>query len=175
MDIQAALKELAQQIKEEVQRSIIAHGYNIRAKKNTLVGSRLYESVDVQVENENTLVFEIAEHFKWVVLGWQRTGKSNKTGLKEALRQWINDKNIRIGKLSKAQILYWVYKHMIIDKRPIEARPFLHLKHTDVDASGELNDNIDARYLMPFLDKYFENWADRIFEQLMDDIKYFNK
>ena len=70
MDIQNALRELASDIKQEVLRRMSSDlGVNRKTGTNTLDGSELMKSVDTKVVDDNTIVFEIADYYTYVVGG----------------------------------------------------------------------------------------------------------
>ena len=79
---------------------------------------------------------------------------------------WIARKNVRIGNMSQNQIAYYLYRRMIIEGREIAPRPFIE--------SG-YNNNEDPSKILPFLDDFFSNWADKVFELITKDLdKYFS-
>lgn len=165
MDIQKALKELAQQIKNEIIRRMDSDvGINPRTGTNTLTGSELQKSVDVKVVSENELVFEIADYFQYVVTGWKRTGNYPGTAhlFIGNITDWVRRKGVRLGTMTENQIVWYLYRRMLIEGRQIAPRPFINY--------GETADEV-----LPFLEDFFNDWADRLFEGLMNEIRLFNK
>jgi len=165
MDIREALQELAKQIENEILKRLHSNvGINPRTGTNTLVGSELEKSIDVSAVNDNTIVFQIAEHYRYIVTGWKRTGRFPGTAhlfLKNII-EWIKRKNIKIGNLSQNQIAYYLYKRMLVEGRQIAPRPFINY-----DENGDLS------IILPFLDEFFEKWADEVFKLIMQDIDNF--
>lgn len=165
MDIKEALKELAQQIKDEVIRRIHSDvGINPRTGTNTLQGSELERSVEVNVVSENELVFQIADYYQYVVTGWRRTGNYPNTWQQflTNLDRWVSRKNIRLGNLTQSEIVWMLYKRMMFEGREIAPRPFINY--------GESADEV-----LPFLEDFFDKWADNIFNELMKELKIFDK
>ena len=64
--------------------------------------------------------------------------------------------------MTQNQIVWYLYKRMLIEGRQIAPRPFIEY--------GESADEI-----LPFLDEYFNEWANRLFEGLMNELRIFNK
>ena len=164
MDIKDALNELAQQIKDEIIRRMHSDVGKNRKGVNTLVGSNLERSVEVKVESENELIFEIADYWQYVVTGWKFNNfKSGKVGLFNALVQWALNK-VTSNNEEAYRLAGTLWYQMIIGinnvHRTIPARPFINY--------GESADEV-----LPFLEKFFEKWAEDVFEKLMDEIKYF--
>lgn len=170
MKLDTALKELADDIKEEIIRRMHSSvGVNPRTGSNTLIGSDLERSVDVSQSGEYSIVFEIADHYEYVVSGWRRTGSFPNTAhlFIRNVTDWVRRKNIRLGDMTETQIVWYLYNRMLINGREIRPRPFIE--------SGYEN-NEDPSKILPFLDDFFSRWADRVFELIMNDTeKYFNQ
>lgn len=170
MDLKSALDELAKEIKDEIIRRLHSDvGRNPRANgKNTLIGSELERSIHVNVDGENGIVFQIADYYEYVVNEWKRSGrlKGTKAQFIRNIIEWAKNKNITIGNMSKNQIAYYLYNRMVINGREIAPRPFIN--------SGYYNDE-DPEKVLDFLKKFFEAWADKVFDLIMKDTdKYFN-
>lgn len=167
MDLKKALQELAKQIKDEIIRRLHSDvGINPRTGTNTLVGSNLEKSIDVNATGDNEIVFKIADYYQYVVTGWKRTGRY--PGTKELfiknIRDWIVNKNITMGDMSQNQMIWYMYKRMLIDGRQIAARPFI-----------EYDPNDDVSKILPFLDDFFSKWADKVFDMILKETdKFFN-
>ncbi len=168
MDIRDALHELADMVKDEIIARLHSPvGINRRTGQNTLVGSDLEKSIEVNVVGDNAIVFEIADHFQYVVTGWRRTGNFPNTAhlFIRNVTDWVRRKHIRLGSMTENQIVWYLYKRMLIEGRQIAARPFINY-----DPNG------DPSVILPFLDDFFNKWADKVFELIMNDInKYFNE
>ena len=167
MDVKQALDELAKEIKNEIiLRLHSSVGINRKTGTNTLIGSELEKSIDVRVEGDNALVFQIADYYQYIVTGWRRTGRYPGTArlFIKNVTDWVRRKNIRIGNLSQNQIVWVLYKRMIIDGNEIAPRPFI-----------EYDPDEDVSKILPFLDDFFEKWADYVFNIITSEIdKYFN-
>ena len=168
MDIKDALNELAQMVKNEIiLRLHSSVGINRRTGTNTLIGSNLESSIDVKAVSDNELVFQIAEHYQYVVTGWKRTHRFPGTYPQfiKNLIDWVRRKNVRLGNMTQNQIVHYLTKRMLMEGREIAPRPFINY-----------DENGDASVILPFLDEFFEKWADSVFERIMDDVnKFFNK
>lgn len=163
MDIRTALQELADDIKDEVLRRLRGPvGINPRTGENTLIGSDLEASIDAYAQGEDAIVFTIADYWTYVVTGWARTGNYPGTAhlFIKNVTDWVRKKGITIGNMTQNEIVWYLYRRMLVEGRLIAARPFIDY--------GESADEI-----LPFLDKFFERWADRLFEGLMNELRIF--
>ena len=169
MDIQKALQELADDVKKEIiTRMHSSVGVNHRVGRNTLVGSELEASINVTAVSESTIIFQIADYYEYVVNGWRKTGNFPNTAhlFIRNITDWVRRKGVRLGNMTENQIVWYLYKRMLIDGRNISPRPFIE--------SGYNNDE-DPSKILNFLDDFFNNWADKVFELITQDIdKYFN-
>ena len=159
-----ALAELASDIKKEIIARIEKYGYNPRAGRNTLVGSDLERSVDVKVVNDHELVFELADYYEFVVRGWKRTGNYPGTMRQfiDNLTQWVRKNGIQSSDRTENQIVWAILKSIFM--RGIEPRPFINW-----------DNNEDLSVILPFLDDYFDNWANEVFNKITEELdKYFN-
>jgi hypothetical protein len=165
MDAKSALTELANDIKREILRRMSSDvGINPRTGTNTLVNSSLYHSVDVYPRSENTIIFQIADYYEFVVRGWAHTGRyaGTRQQFLYNLLQWVRRKHISWGNLTENQIVYLVYRR--INEDLIAPRPFINY-----------DPNEDVNKILPFLDEYFDKWAENIFNKITEELdKYFN-
>lgn len=167
MEIREALQELADMVKEEILTRLHGPiGINRRTGQNTLAGSNLEKSIDVTVQGDNAIVFEIADYYQYIVTGWRRTGNYPNTAhlFIRNVTDWVRRKNVRLGNMTENQIVWYLYKRMLIEGRQIAARPFINY-----DEKG------DPSVILPFLDDFFDKWSDKVFELITNDInKFFN-
>lgn len=164
MDLYKALQELANEITQEVIRRLRSPiGINPRTGDNTLIGSNLEESIDTYIDNGD-LVFKIADYYSYVVTGWRRTGNFPNTAhiFLINILDWIRRKHVRMGNLTENQIAWYLYKRMLIEGREIKPRPFIEY--------GESADEV-----LPFLEDFFNKWAEKVFDNIVSEIKLFNK
>lgn len=165
MELKSALGQLADAIREEIIRRMHSDvGINPRTGTNTLIGSDLEKSVEVNVVGESAIVFKIADYFEYVVRGWRRTGTHPNTAhlFIRNITDWVRRKNIRIGNMTQNQIVWLLYRKMLIEGRPIAPRPFIGY-----------GDDVDK--VLPFLDEMLDKWAEETFNEIMKEIdKYFN-
>lgn len=163
MTVQDALKELAVAVKRIVNDRIRRYGYNERARKNTLEGSELQESLNVHA-TEDGIALQIADYWEYVSLGWHHSGRFPNTFSEfvENVNNWVTKKNIHIGNLTQNEITYYVIKQ--IWEKGIKARPFMIW-----DNDGDLSK------MIPELNNYMDKWFDDLFEAITEDLnKYFN-
>lgn len=169
MDLKSALDELAKEIKDEIIRRLHSNiGINPRTGTNTLIGSNLEKSIQVTASDDSSIVFQIADYYEYIVNGFRRTGHFPNTAhlFIENITNWVRRKGVRLGNMTQNQVVWYLYKRMIIDGREIAPRPFIE--------SG-YNNNEDPSKVLPFLDEFFDKWADKVFDLIMMDTnKYFN-
>jgi len=168
MELKDALLELAEQIKDEIiSRLHSPVGINPRVGRNTLIGSELEKSIDVRPVGNEKIVFEIADYYQYIVTGWRRTGNYPNTAhlFIQNVTDWVRRKGIRLGNMTENQIVWYLYRRMLIEGRQIAARPFINYDPED-----------DPSVVLPFLDDFFDKWADKVFELIISDLeKYFNE
>lgn len=160
LNIKDELQRLADDIKKEILRRMESDvGVNQRTGTNTLVGSDLYRSVNVTTNGNDELVFSILQHWEYIVLGWKHTGRfpGTRDQFLENLGEWIRRKGIHIGNMTQTQMVYVIYRQ--INMEGIKARPFI-----------TYDPHEDPAVILPFLDEYFNKWADNIFEAITKSI-----
>ena len=180
MNIKAALTELSEQIKNEILRRMASDIGNNKDGVNTLVGSGLYHSVDVYPRSDTTIVFQIADYFLYVTRGWERTHNGNGTFREYLLNidQWIRRKGIQWGNMTQNQMVWALAKAMFNEEKryKIPPRPFIaYDPDNDRMPNYNVTLNSDIDKILPFLEKFFEDWADNVFDEIMKETdKYFN-
>lgn len=162
--LHTALQELARMVKNEIiLRLHSSVGINQRVGRNTLIGSNLEKSISVKPDGENAIVFSIADYYQWVVTGWKRTGHGKGTFQEYLMniKDWIRRKNIKWGDYTENQMMWILAKRMFSVKHPytIAARPFINY-----------DENGDIAKILPFLDEFFDKWADDVFEDIMNSV-----
>lgn len=166
MELRRALEELADRVKEEIIKRLHSNvGINPRTGQNTLINSDLERSIEVRATSDDTIVFQIADHYEYVVAGWRRTGNFPGTlsQFVDNLTDWVRRKGIRFEGKSENQVVWAILKS--IWTRGIKARPFIE--------SGYKNDE-DPSKVLNFLDNYFDHWSDDVFEEITKELdKYF--
>lgn len=158
MDAKEALQELANEIKEEILKRVDKYGKN-RQGVNTLKDSKLVKEMEVKAVSENTIVFQIADYYTYVVggrkPGW---GTPPPTGFVQGIKDWVREKSIRFPNKSENQTIWAIIKSIV--KRGIIQRPIL--------GNGFYNE--DPAYVLPFLDDFFDKWADDLFEDICKEL-----
>lgn len=164
MDLQKALNELADKVKEILELRIRRYGVNPRTGSNTLQGSDLERSIDVSA-SEDGIAVQIADYWEFVSRGWARTGNYPSTFhlFVKNLTNWVRKKNIRFGSLTENQIVWIVLRK--IWTHGIQSRPFM-----------VYNDEGDLEEMIPELKTYMDKWFDDLIDSIFEDINnYFNK
>ena len=174
MELKKALQELADDIKKEIHRRISAYGAN-RQGVNTLKGSNLERSIDVKVVNDHELVFVIADYYQAVVNGWNGfTGRYKGTWTQaiESIADWAVKRGLVRPGQDENRVAYAIFKAII--KRGIPPRPFLGFDSSADEKIGEPAQG-DPAIVLPFLDDYFDKWADEVFDEITKQLdKYFS-
>ena len=163
MTIKEALQELADEMKSILEDRIDKYGINQRTGENTLQGSELERSIEIEA-TDNGVRLSINAYWEFVSRGWQRTGNYPNTfaQMLSNVLKWVRDKGIRFGSLTENQITWAVVKS--IWERGITARPFM-----------VYSDDGDLTKMIPELDAYIDKWFDTLFEAIITDLnKYFN-
>ena len=157
MNLNEALHILARDVYDEVIKRLHSRvGINPRTGTNTLIGSELEKSIDVKVKDEETLEFQIADHWEYVVLGRRRTGSHL---FIKNVNDWVRRKNVRLGNMTQSEIVWYLYKRMVLEGREIKPRPFINY-----DPSG------DVFKILPFLKEMLDKWADEIFNDIIKEL-----
>lgn len=160
LNIKLELEKLASAIKAEVLKRMESEkGVNPRTGTNTLVGSKLYKSVDVKVKSETELAFQIADYYTYVVggrkIGW---GTPPPHGFVAGIIKWVKEKNIIFQGKTQNQTVWAIIRSIV--KRGIQGRAFI--------GNGYIND--DPSYVLPFLDEFFSKWADEVLEDICKEL-----
>ena len=163
-ELREALKELEDFVKKTLAERIERYGYNPRAHKNTLQGSKLEKSISVTTSAE-ALSLSIADYWEYVACGWARSHRFSGTygQFVRNILAWVREKNIRVPKgMSQNQIAFMFFK--FFTENGIVGRPFLFY-----------NKDGDLEKMIPELKDYMEKWFDGLFERIIKETdKYFN-
>ena len=160
MDIKQALQELADDIKKLIHIRIEEYGVNTKVGTNTLVGSELEKSISVTTNGSDEIVFQIADYFGYIVTGrrkgWPRfvDGKT----FVPAIDRWVTRKGIRFAGKSHSQTVWLCVKSIV--NNGIPPRPFL----------GNPFKSDDPAVILPFLDKLVDEWFDKLFLKITEEI-----
>ena len=164
MDIKDALNELALAVERIVNDRIRRYGINPKTGTNTLEGSDLQHSLDVQ-PTENGIELQIASYWEYVALGWHRTGRFPNTMSKfiRNINDWIRRKGIRLGNMTQSQMTYIIIKNIMT--LGLRERPCMIY-----DKDGDLEK------MIPDLNAYMDKWFEQLFNEIMSDTdNFFNK
>lgn len=159
MTVEEALKELAEEVKKELEQRIHQYGVNPRTGTNTLEGSDLEKSIEVNTL-DNGIELQIASYFEYICRGWERTGRYPNTFHKfvQNLNEWVRKKNIHFCNLTQNQIVWIVLKK--IWTHGIKPRPFL-----------VYDDEGDLTKMLPALEDYIDKWFDELFEAIINELE----
>lgn len=163
MDLQKALKELAEEVKQIVKYRIVHFGINQKTGTNTLQGSDLEKSIEIK-PTDNGIVLQIADYWEYVALGWHRTHRFEGT-MNQFVRNiddWIKRKGIRLGNMTQAQMVFVIIRNIM--NNGLRERPFLVY-----DEEGDLSK------MIPELENIMDDWFENLFAAITLDLdKYFN-
>lgn len=158
-NLDTALQELANNIEKEVLRLLRSQiGVNSKVGVNTLIGSSLESSIVTQQVSENELTFYIADYYRFVVSGRRKGAMMPPL---EPILEWMKKKG-----LGQSNSLAYAIRKSISEKG-IEARPFLGI------GNGNNIDEWSAEDVLPFIDDFFNKWAEDVFEAVCSSLKYF--
>ena len=163
MDIKTAFQELALAVKRLVNDRINRYGINPKTGTNTLQGSELEKSIQVNVVDDG-IVLQIADYWEFVSRGWKRTGRYPGTMNRfvKNVDDWVRRKGIRFGNMSQASIVFIIIRNIM--ENGLKSRPFMVY-----DEEGDLTK------MIPELNYYMDKWFETLFDSIMEDIdKYFN-
>lgn len=163
MDIKQAFDELAEEVKKLIRIRIRKYGINPKTNTNTLQGSELEKSINVDVL-DNGISLQIADYWEYVSLGWHRTGRFPNTmaAFLKNIDDWVRRKGIRLGNLKQSELVFLIVRNII--NKGLRERPFMVY-----DQEGDLTK------MIPELDEYIDKWFDTLFEAIMSDIdNWFN-
>ncbi|MBO7694715.1 MAG: hypothetical protein J6T10_19030 [Methanobrevibacter sp.] len=164
MDVKTAFQELALAVKRLLNDRINKYGINPKTGTNTLQGSELEKSINVNVV-EDGIALQIADYWEFVSRGWKRTGRYPGTMSKfvNNVDNWVKRKGIKFGDMSQASMVFIIIRNII--ENGIKARPFM-----------VYDDDGDLTKMIPELNDYIDKWFDTLFDGIMEDIdNYFNK
>lgn len=163
MDIKTALQQLAQMIKEEIMKRVWEEGVNPKTNTNTLISSDLIKNMRVEPVSEDTIVFQIADYYEYVVLGWKRTHRFEGTFSQfiNNILKWMSKKNVHVSGMKDNNLAYAIALNIM--EGGLMARPFINY-----DKDG------DPSKVLPFLDKMVDEWLDTVFNKIFKVIdEYF--
>lgn len=161
--VRKALQELADFVKKTLEARIDYYGYNPRAKKNTLKGSKLEKSIKVTTAAES-LSLEIADYWEYVACGWARSHRFSGTypNFVTNIIRWVREKHIKIPNKTDNQIAFMFFK--FFTENGIVGRPFMFW-----NADGDLTK------MIPELKDEMDRWCDELFDKIMKETdNYFN-
>lgn len=163
MDIQKALQELCNEVKQIIKYRIVHYGVNPKVGANTLQGSELEKSIDIR-PLENGFALSIADYWEFVALGWHRSHRFEGT-MNQFVRNiddWIRRKGIRLGNLTQAQMVFVIIRNIM--NNGLRERPFLVY-----DPDGDLT------VMIPELENILDDWFENLFAAITEDLdKYFS-
>lgn len=163
MDIQTAFQELALAVKRIVNDRIRRYGINPKVGKNTLEGSELQKSLQVNATDDG-IELQIANYWEFVSRGWKRTHNypGTMTLFVRNIDNWVRRKNIRFGNMKQSQIVYIIIRNIM--ENGLKSRPFMVY-----DDSGDLTT------MIPELEKYMDKWFETLFNSILNDLNNYFK
>lgn len=163
MDIQTAFQELALAVKRIVNDRIRRYGINPKVGKNTLEGSELQKSLQVNATDDG-IELQIANYWEFVSRGWKRTHNypGTMTLFVRNIDNWVRRNNIRFGNMKQSQIVYIIIRNIM--ENGLKSRPFMVY-----DDSGDLT------AMIPELEKYMDKWFETLFNSILNDLNNYFK
>lgn len=162
-EIQVALQELCNEVKEILQERIARYGVNPKIGKNTLQGSELEASIKVK-PTENGIALSIADYWEFVSRGWERTHRYEGTFSQflANVDDWVRRKHITAQGKTQSQLVWAICINIM--NYGLRSRPFMVY-----DEEGDLGK------MLPELNDMVDKWFDGLFETLINDLdKFFN-
>ena len=162
VDINTALKQLAEDVKKIVNERISRFGVNRRTGTNTLEGSNLQKTMEVR-PTEDGIVLQIADYWEFIARGWVRTGNYPGTFRKfiENLTKWVERKGITPrGDMTQNQLVFVIAKK--IWYYGISYRPFM-----------VYDDDGDLSKMIPELNDEMDRWFELLFNQITEELNSF--
>ena len=162
--IHKAIIELCEEVEKILANRIAKYGTNSKIGGNTLQGSNLEKSIEV-IPQEDGLSLKIADYWEFVSRGWERTHNYPNTmsAFIKNVDSWIKRKGIRFPNMTQSQMVFLITRSII--NNGLRARPFM-----------VYDDDGDLTKMIPELNAYLDNWFDRLFNMIMNDIdNFFNK
>lgn len=139
--IKEAFELLGEQCKRVIQWSMEKNGLNDKVNSNTLIDSHLYDEIGIDVKDMEMVSIFVNDYYKYVESGM----KPGHWVDEDYLLPWMVDKGIPTDNYTLHSIQYSIWKWGITE------RPFMD------DAWEEL-------------DNYFDEFADKIIEIMLEDI-----
>lgn len=137
---------IAEQVKRCIQYSMELNGVNDKVGRNTLVDSHIYDDLDVSNVDLELIKILIHDYYQYIESGMEAGHWVDE----KYLLPWMEDKGIPTDNDTLWHIQNSIYEY------GISPRPFME------DAFN-------------MIDNYWDEWADRIIEIMMEDIEdWFN-
>ena len=163
MDLQKALKELCDEVKQILKYRIAHYGVNPKTGTNTLEGSELEKSIEIK-PTENGISLQIADYWEFVALGWHRTHRFQGTmnQFVKNIDDWVRRKGISVPNMTQSQLVFVIIRNIM--NNGLRERPFLVY-----DPEGDLSK------MIPELENIMDDWFENLFAAITLDLdKYFN-
>lgn len=163
MDLQKALKELCDEVKQILRHRIAHYGANPKTGTNTLQGSELEKSIEIK-PTENGISLQIADYWEFVSLGWRRTHRFEGTmnQFVKNIDDWVRRKGISVPNMTQSQLVFVIIRNIM--NNGLRERPFMIW-----------NEEGDLSKMIPEMENIMDDWFETLWEQLTIDLdKYFN-
>lgn len=163
MDLQKALKELCDEIKQILKYRIVHYGVNPKTGTNTLQGSELEKSIEVKPTSDG-IALQIADYWEYVALGWHRSHRFEGTmnQFVRNINDWIRRKGISVPNMTQAQLVFIIIRNIMTNG--LRERPFMVW-----DEEGDLSK------MIPELENIMDDWFEKVFASITEELdNYFN-
>lgn len=165
-NVSDTIKSIAEECKMISKAAITAHGFNDKARKDTLTDSNLYNDLTVTEDAENGVITILVNDYIDYIQGGREPNKPFPWEIAvEVLAGWCQRK---LG-ASDNTTIYFVWKSIV--ENGIKPRPIFDIPDNLWTSPNNPNDLV----MEDLTDEYWDDWADEIFEAatiILDD--YFN-
>lgn len=155
------LKGIAEECKAMSRYAMSQHGINDKVGSDTLTNSNIYNSIEVKVDTNNALITILVDGYIDYIQGGRRPNKPFPWHIAlEVLADWCQSK----GLPSDNTTIYFIRKSII--EKGISPRPVFEI------IEGTSPSNPNDVVMEDLADKYWDDWADQIFEAITEGIDY---
>lgn len=165
-NVEEIIRGIAEECKMISKTAITAHGFNDKAKKDTLTDSNLYDDLDVKYDMANEAISILVNDYIDYIQGGRTPNKPFPWKLAiEVLAEWCQRK---LG-ASDNTTIYFVWKSIV--ENGIKPRPIFDIPDNLWTSPSNANDLV----MEDLTDEYWDDWADEIFEAATITLdNYFN-
>lgn len=161
------LKGIAEECKAMSRYAMTQHGINDKVGSDTLTNSNIYNSIEVKVDTNNALITILVDGYIDYIQGGRKPNKPFPWKLAwgtiehpGVLVEWASKKGLPTDNTT----IYFIWKSII--EKGISPRPVFEI------IEGTSPSNPNDVVMEDLVDKYWDDWADQIFEAITEGIDY---